>query len=400
MTAAPLTSIAPTPTPTTPLQWDIFCQVIDNFGDIGVCWRLARDLAQRGHSVRLWTDDASALQWMAPHGCAGVQVLPWGGALPESATPPDVLVEAFGCEITPKIIATTASNIRAKGQKDPQFKPPVWINLEYLSAESYVARCHRLPSPVQHGPAAGWTKWFFYPGFTPATGGLLRELDLSARQAQFDVAAWRSAHLAHSSASGNSSAKPNTRWISLFCYEPAALGQLLAQLTEASTPTRLLVTPGRAAAAVAAVTAAADFYSQNGLEPLYSQRQELSISYLAPCSQSAFDELLWACDVNLVRGEDSLVRALWAGQPLVWHIYPQHDNAHHDKLQAFLDWLQAPASLRQFHAVWNGISQAPLPLLDEDTLREWRACVRQARAQLSAQKDLLTQLLGFCLEKR
>ena len=76
MTAAPLTSITPTPTPTTPLQWDIFCQVIDNFGDIGVCWRLARDLAQRGHSVRLWTDDASALQWMAPDGCAGVQVLP------------------------------------------------------------------------------------------------------------------------------------------------------------------------------------------------------------------------------------------------------------------------------------------------------------------------------------
>ena len=385
MTAAPL---APTP----PLQWDIFCQVIDNFGDIGVCWRLARDLAQRGHSVRLWTDDASALQWMAPDGCAGVQVLPWGGALPdhaEDAAPTDVLIEAFGCDITPEIIAATASDIRARGLKDPKLKPPVWINLEYLSAESYVARCHRLPSPVQHGPAAGWTKWFFYPGFTPDTGGLLRELDLSARQAQFDVAAWRSAHSADKEVPVS-----GERWISLFCYEPPALAQLLAQLEDASTPTRLLVTPGRATAAVES------FYRQNGLQPLCSKRQQLSISYLAPCSQSAFDELLWACDVNLVRGEDSLVRALWAGQPLVWHIYPQHDNAHHDKLQAFLDWLQAPASLRQFHAVWNGISQAPLAQLDEDTLREWGACVRRARAQLSTQKDLLTQLLGFCLEKR
>ena len=385
MTAAPL---APTP----PLQWDIFCQVIDNFGDIGVCWRLARDLAQRGHSVRLWTDDASALQWMAPDGCAGVQVLPWGGALPdhaEDAAPTDVLIEAFGCDITPEIIAATASDIRARGLKDPKLKPPVWINLEYLSAESYVARCHRLPSPVQHGPAAGWTKWFFYPGFTPATGGLLRELDLSARQAQFDVAAWRSAHSADKEVPVS-----GERWISLFCYEPPALAQLLAQLEDASTPTRLLVTPGRAAASVV------DFYSQNGLQPFKHGRKQLLISYLKPCTQSAFDEMLWACDVNLVRGEDSLVRALWAGQPFVWHIYPQHDNAHHDKLQAFLDWLQAPASLRQFHAVWNGIESAPLAQLDEDTLREWGACVRRARAQLSTQKDLLTQLLGFCLEKR
>lgn len=382
MTAAPLTSITPTPTPTTPLQWDIFCQVIDNFGDIGVCWRLARDLAQRGHSVRLWTDDASALQWMAPHGCAGVQVLPWGGAVPDQAAPADVLIEAFGCEIAPEIIATSARQSRARGQK------PVWINLEYLSAEAYVERCHALPSPIQRGPAAGWTKWFFYPGFTPATGGLLRELDLAERQASFDVTAWRSAHLAGAAAAAGE------RWISLFCYEPPALAQLLAQLENASAPTRLLVTPGRAAASVV------DFYSQNGLQPFKHGRKQLSISYLKPCTQSAFDEMLWACDVNLVRGEDSLVRALWAGQPLVWHIYPQHDNAHHDKLHAFLDWLQAPQSLRQFHAVWNGIESAPLALLDDATLHEWRDCVRSARARLWAQKDLLSQLLGFCLEKR
>ena len=34
-----------------PLLWDIFCQVIDNHGDVGVCWRLARELAARGHTV-------------------------------------------------------------------------------------------------------------------------------------------------------------------------------------------------------------------------------------------------------------------------------------------------------------------------------------------------------------
>ena len=383
-----MTTDAPHSTPLPTLQWDIFCQVIDNFGDIGVCWRLACNLAQRGQRVRLWIDDASALQWMAPGGCAGVEVRAWGSALPAQATPADAWIEAFGCEITPETIAACADQARASGQK------PVWINLEYLSAERYVERCHALPSPILQGPAAGWTKWFFYPGFTPATGGLLRESDLAARQARFDAAAWRRTHLTNSVAT----ARPGERWISLFCYEPAALPELLAQCAQSPAPARLLVTPGRAAAATQ--RALQKISNENGLQPLADKRKQLSISYLTPCPQAAFDEMLWACDLNLVRGEDSLVRALWAGQPLVWHIYPQHDNAHHDKLHAFLDWLQAPASLRQFHTVWNGMVQAPLPALDADTLRGWGECVRSAREKLYAQQDLLTQLIGFCLGKR
>ena len=71
--------------------------------------------------------------------------------------------------------------------------PPVWINLEYMSAEAYVERFHRLPSPIMSGPLSGQTKWFFYPGFTPATGGLLRETGLMARRAAFDAPAWLAA---------------------------------------------------------------------------------------------------------------------------------------------------------------------------------------------------------------
>ena len=110
--------------------------------------------------------------------------------------------------------------------------------------------------------------------------------------------------------------------------------------------------------------------------------------------------MLWACDLNLVRGEDSLVRALWAGQPMVWHIYPQHDNAHHDKLDAFLDWLDAPASLRAFHHAWNGMT-APqtLPLLSPELMREWQACMRAARDKLAAQTDLIEQIQAFVAEK-
>jgi len=172
--------------PTGPsLQWDIFCRVIDNFGDIGVCWRLAVNLAGRGQRVRLWVDDASALQWMAPAGAPGVEVRAWTTPLnPDGVTPMDVMIEAFGCEIDPEFIAAYADHINVNG------KQCAWINLEYLSAEPYARRCHGLPSPVASGPGRGLTKHFYYPGFTPDSGGLLREPDLLARQAAFDRMTW------------------------------------------------------------------------------------------------------------------------------------------------------------------------------------------------------------------
>jgi uncharacterized repeat protein (TIGR03837 family) len=107
--------------------------------------------------------------------------------------------------------------------------------------------------------------------------------------------------------------------------------------------------------------------------------------------QPDYDHLLWSCDFNFVRGEDSLVRALWAGRPFAWQIYRQHDDAHHGKLLAFLDWLQAPPSLRDFHLAWNGITPA-LPLID---LPAWRDCVQAARERLLQQEDLATRLLRF-----
>ncbi len=359
------------------LSWDLFCRIIDNFGDIGVCWRLAAQLGALGHRVRLWTDDATALDWMAPDGAPGVQVLPWPAAGPMSAGPGDVLVEAFGCDIPETFLA------RLPAAGEPQAaRRPVWINLEYLSAEAYVERSHCLPSPLFSGPAAGRTRWFFYPGFTPRTGGLLREPDLAARQAAFDRTAWRARHGVAADALA----------VSLFCYEPAGLPALLRRLSEAPRA-HLLATPGRATAAVRAALAGSPAAEA-------SPPGRPAITWLPHCPQPGFDEMLWACDLNAVRGEDSLVRALWAGQPFVWHIYPQDDGAHHAKLDAFLDWLQAPAALRHFHHAWNGIAgPAALPALSASHLAEWRDCVQAARGRLFAQDDLVTQLLGFVQEK-
>jgi uncharacterized repeat protein (TIGR03837 family) len=371
----------------TPQSWDIFCKVIDNFGDIGVCWRLACGLAASGQQVRLWVDDASALAFMAPHGASGVQARAWTAHTPSLGLdePGDVVVEAFGCDVDPAWIAAGTS------------PAPIWINLEYLTAEAFAQRSHGLPSPVMAGPAVGMTKWFYYPGFTGNTGGLLRERDLLAQQALCQPADW----LAQQGVPFDASVQN----ISLFCYEPAALQAWLAQLENGPQRMRLLVTHGRATAAVAACLTDAlptKFVSKKALqtnEILRNQlllSEQLTIHYLPALTQQAYDHLLWSCQFNCVRGEDSLVRALWAGKPFVWHIYPQHDGAHAAKLDAFLDWLQAPTDLRLFHHVWNGLSDQSLPAID---FAAWGAVAQAARQRLLVQTDLATQLMTFAQAK-
>lgn len=357
------------------MLWDIFCKVIDNHGDIGVCWRLSAQLADRGAKVRLWIDDPSGLAWMAPAGQAGVEVLPWNGRTPPQQ-PGDAVIEAFGCDLDESFQAAIAAESAATGRQ------PAWINLEYLTAESFAERCHALPSPVMSGPAAGLAKRFFYPGYTPLTGGLLRERNLAALQSRFDRAAWLRGHGIDAG---------DARLVSLFCYEPGGMGELLAQWARGPRRTRLLVTHGRPARAVRAA-----LYTLEQSQPGWNDPAMLDIAFLPLLTQPEFDRLLWSCDLNFVRGEDSLVRALWAGKPLVWQIYPQHDNAHHAKLAAFLDWLEAPASLREFHRAWNGVEAMALPAADPTA---WEDCVRNARERLLKQDDLVTQLLRFTISE-
>ena len=361
------------------MLWDIFCRVIDNHGDLGVCWRLSADLASRGHHIRLWVDDASALAWMAPQahfkdgwaklqrGPGQIEVRPWSAPLNDASERAEVWVEAFGCELPAHFVQWAA-------QHPPELdatRCPVWLNLEYLSAESYVERSHKLPSPVMTGPLKGRTKWFFYPGFTAQTGGLIRESHLTDPSARPPLTP--------------PDGPPGLLRTSLFCYEPPALAEAM-QLKSFNGPQHLWqVAHGRGANAFGQALAQ------------ISESFRPAFQMLPPVSQTEFDTLLGACDFNFVRGEDSLVRALWAGKAFVWHIYPQEDGAHGPKLQAFLDWLQPPPCLRLFHLKWNGLTQSPLPEVD---LPLWEACVQSARARLFTQMDLVSQLLQFVCEKR
>jgi len=344
-----------------PPAFDLFCRVIDNFGDVGVAWRLAAALGGRGHPVRLWIDDASALAWMAPDGAPGVQVLPWQAA--ETAGPVgDVVVETFGCELPAAFVASMARRPVA----------PVWINLEYLSAEPYALRCHGLPSPQASGPGAGLLKWFFYPGFTAGTGGLLHGGPVLAAD---EARAWAAAQ--------GWGTRPGERAVLLFAYPGLDVDSLLQAL--AGQPTLLRLAPG----------ALRDKLLAHALPAGW---RTVALPHLP---QPDFDRLLAASDLNIVRGEDSFVRAQLASDaPFLWQIYPQHDGAHGPKLQAFLDFYLASAApalaggVRRAFAVLNGLTDGPLALPETG---EWAALHHAWRAGLRAQDDLPTRLLRFVL---
>ncbi len=352
------------------MQWDLFCRVVDNHGDIGVCWRLATDLAARGEHVRLWLDDASALCWMAPVGAVRVAVLPWPAG-DAGVAPGDAVIEAFGCELPEWFVRRMAAALPA----------PVWINLEYLSAESFVELSHRLPSPQPSGTGAGLRKWFFYPGFTARTGGLIRERDLDARQQAFDAAAWLAAH--------GAAAVAGERVVSLFCYEQPSLQTLLDEL--AQRPTLLLACFGHAALQLRELLGPA------------LRRGAMRAAVLPALPQRDYDHLLWASDVNFVRGEDSFVRAQWAGKPFVWQIYPQHDGAHIDKLDAFLARFLTGADVglaADLSGFWHGWNSPMSRLPPMPPLQQWHRHCADWRTRLRAERDLTTQLLGFVAETR
>jgi uncharacterized repeat protein (TIGR03837 family) len=363
------------------MSTDIFCKVIDNYGDIGVCWRLCQQLAAGGEAVRLIVDDASALTWMAPPTAQTelVEVITWeqAGKIEQVA---DLVIESFGCELPESYIAKMARQATLG-------KASTWVNLEYLTAERYAEECHLLPSPVMQGAGKGLTKIFFYPGFTKKTGGLLREPDLFERQAQFDKTQWlKEQGIEWQGAQ-------NERIVSLFCYEPAALPALLNELQSSVQPTLLLVTVGRGTQAVQALQIKNDYRAISS--------KTLRIHYLPYLTQDGYDHLLWASDFNFVRGEDSLVRAIWAGKPFVWHIYPQDDDAHHAKLEAFLDVYLShvddvtAAHIRAVHRTWNGIddslSRSAAHILLG--LREWQTASLKQRGLWADRQDLVHQLL-------
>ncbi|UFS56465.1 elongation factor P maturation arginine rhamnosyltransferase EarP [Comamonadaceae bacterium M7527] len=341
----------------TALTWDIYCHVVDNYGDVGVCWRLARNLVERGQTVRLFMDDASALAWMASSADKRndkLHIKTWDQQVDQCG---DVVIEAFGAQLPEQALKALG------GAKDTQRKV-CWLNLEYLSAEASSKANHGLDSPVAEGPAAGMSKQFFYPGFVRGTGGILRDKAATAMATEAPDLAWPPKRMA------------------LFSYDSPTLDLLIHQATQMGMT--IQVAAGR-------TTAHVQQLADQGVIDVGN------IEQVPHCTQQQFDAWLNNQDFLVVRGEDSLTRAILSGKPFLWHIYPQEDGAHRIKLNAFLDWLEAPVDMQHAFKTLNGTRKlrddALMLPADIGHWHEWVACVRKARNKLLEQNDLVTRLL-------
>jgi uncharacterized repeat protein (TIGR03837 family) len=371
---------------------DVVCRVIDHLGDAGFCWRLARQLAaEHALSVRLWIDDVATLARISPVDAAqesqrvdGVVVRRLGEAAVPDALP-DVVVAAFGCALPDAWLdAYVAAPV-----------PPLWIHLEYLTAEAWIDDAHGLPSPPPR--RAALRRWFFFPGFTDASGGLLRERglldarDAYRRRTDAREGAWRDAGLA-----------PPARdelAVSLFCYPNPALPALLDAWAADPAPVRAIVPAGVATADLER------WISGRAPGPgSVLTRRSLTLAIAPFVDQDAFDRRLWACDVNLVRGEDSFVRAQWAARPLVWQPYRQPERTHEAKLDAFLarylhgappTEAEALAAFSRAFSAANGAAMARAWPALRRALAGLTAHAGQWAAALAGQTDLATRLVEF-----
>ena len=369
--------------------WDIFCRVIDNYGDIGVCWRLARQLANEyPFKVRLWVDELEALRHIWPDAnlddhqlLAKVEVCRWNEDFDPAIITADVVVEAFACSLPDTYLAAM------KLQK----LPVRWFNLEYLSAEDWVEGCHGL---VSVHPQLGLKKIFFFPGFTDKTGGLLKEKDLIATSGSYFKDKRQSIDFEKKVGIESS---PCELVISLFGYPNEAVPSLLQAWVTGAQKVLCLVPAGKLLPDI-------NRYLGESLAPGDSwSRGSLRLQVIPFLTQTEYDQLLWRCDINFVRGEDSFVRAQWAGKPFVWHIYPQDDGVHKLKLDAFLARFLAGAPenlgrpLTSFWQEWNsGTDCAPAWNQCVLQLESWQTYCKDWRNSLNSLADLVSNMVQFC----
>jgi uncharacterized repeat protein (TIGR03837 family) len=372
------------------MRWDLFCSVVDNLGDIGVCWRLARQLAaEHAAGVRLWVDDLATFRQLAPaldvaasrQKLGDIEVCAWTTPF-ASVEPADIVVETFGCELPESFVHAMKARAR----------PPVWINLEYLSAEPWVGRYHGLPSPQPP-----LIKYFFFPGFASDTGGVLMERGLNARRAAFQADAADQARFL--SGLGVAAREPDELLVTLFCYPQAPTPALFDAWASGSQRIRAIVfadTPAAQALVASGVASGA-------------RRGPFSGQIVPFLTQDDYDRMLWACDWNFVRGEDSFMRAQWAARPFVWQAYPQQEKNHRIKMQAFLarylgaSVMGSSAGLVDLWTVWNGLLPAtrlaPAWTASLATMGGISHLARLWPEKLEDLGDLAGNLARFCAER-
>ena len=342
---------------------DVFCDVIDNFGDAGVCLRLCRDFSKKNYEVRLFCNNVNILNKITNSEDASnrfLSLLSWSDKNMDYS-PSEVVIQAFSVRLPDNLI------------KKIKTRKSTVINLEYLTAETFAEDCHKLPSY-----ADGFESFFFFPGFTKKTGGVVIEKSFLEKI--------------------NKTKSKESKNITLFSYENEKVKSVINSLNKEKFILNIFEGKGlnNFNNQLKLNLTAGDEYKLN----------ELTVRVLPMVSQDEYDSYLIDSKLNLVRGEDSIVRAMLTGNPFLWHIYPQEEDAHKDKIEALFDRMSEVCSskkdveiLRQLTLSYNGFSD----YLDSFDLlgfyENWKKLSKEWSEHLISLGSLTDNLITFLKTK-
>lgn len=279
---------------------DIFCQVIDNYGDVGVAYRLAREFKRvyPNKKLRFVINQIEELNLIRKSENIEVILYKDISKIENSA---DLIIESFGCEIPKEYMDKALKNAK------------LIINLEYFSAEKWVDDFHLQESFL----GGNLKKYFFIPGLSEKSGGILLDNEFLERKKK--VEANKEYYLE------KFGIKEKYDLIgSIFSYKKN-FDSLIEELKKLDKKIILLILSEKTQKNFIK-------YFDNG-----NNYDKIKFVKLPFFTYDKYEELLALCDFNLVRGEDSFVRALLLGKPFLWHIYPQDENTHIKKLESFLE---------------------------------------------------------------
>ena len=336
---------------------DVLCKVVDNYGDIGVVYRLARALSELDPApvLRIVVDDLRAFSLLEPlvrpdvavQTVRGWTIVDWRGPTVADAgsyeavygqAGPRVVLECFACGRPDWFEAMLFDDDDDGSQK-------TIVNIEYLSAEPYADEFHRLPSLTRSGSVR---KHMFMPGFTPGTGGLILDSAFVAAKARCSEPAGLAVERGLLLAGAGLEMLPSDGlsadgtvgmfWVLVFSYE-RDYARIVADLAafNAKRPVLVLVASGKS-------------------EPCFMRAWEdagrpFRVLRLPFLPQETWDRVLLASDFLFVRGEDSMARAALSGRPFLWHAYPQAEAHQLVKVRALLERMRAHFDPQDFRYV-------------------------------------------------
>ena len=302
---------------------DIFCEIIDNFGDIGVVYRISKELKKIFQNVRIRIvlnrlEEFKAINkkvkdtdYQEIDGLICVTEKYVKENI-ETFGVSDVFIEAFGCNVPEEYVKQAKENSK------------LWINLEYLSGEKWIEDFHLCESLID---SKTLKKIFFMPGFSEKSGGVIIDSGFLERMKfgkenrdevfkkyfkDFDL---------------------KDKFIgTVFSYEKN-FENLLETLKNYEKETVLLLMGEKTQKSFS------EILKKNLTEDYGNivKYGKITMIYSDFFSQEEYEEIISASDFNFTRGEDSFVRGIILGKPFMWHIYLQEEKAHMDKIKAFTE---------------------------------------------------------------